>query len=69
MELEMEDAAAGSGRGGGGFYESFVPGGNLNRGSRRNQLRRGYGSPLVLSEVPHELSTAAHYKECKRSPQ
>ena len=25
-------------------------------GSRRNQLRRGHGSPPVLSEVPHELS-------------
>ena len=50
-------------------YESFVPGENLTRGSRRNQLRRGHGSPPVLSEVPHELSTAAHSKECKRSPQ
>ncbi|SUY60323.1 Uncharacterised protein [[Clostridium] symbiosum] len=49
--------------------ESFVPGDNLPRGSRRNQLRRGHGSPPVLSEVPHELSTAAHSKECKRSPQ
>ena len=49
--------------------ESSVPGDNLNRGSRRNQLRRGHGSPPVLSEVPHELSTAAHSKECKRSPQ
>ena len=37
-------------------YESFVPGENLTRGSRRNQLRRGHGSPPVLSEVPHELS-------------
>ena len=36
--------------------ESSVPGGNLTRGSRRNQLRRGHGSPPVLSEVPHELS-------------
>ena len=27
------------------------------------------GSPPVLSEVPHELSTDAHSKECKRSPQ
>ena len=36
--------------------ESSVPGDNLNRGSRRNQLRRGHGSPPVLSEVPHELS-------------
>ena len=36
--------------------ESSVPGENLNRGSRRNQLRRGHGSPPVLSEVPHELS-------------
>ena len=50
-------------------YESFVPGENLTRGSRRNQLRRGHGSPPVLSEVPQELSTAAHSKECKRSPQ
>ena len=39
------------------------------RGSRRNQLRRGHGSPPVLSEVPYELSTDAHSKECKRSPQ
>ena len=37
-------------------YESFVPGENLTRGSRRNQLRRGHGSPPALSEVPHELS-------------
>ena len=29
----------------------------------------GHGSPPVLSEVPHELSTDAHSKECKRSPQ
>ena len=50
-------------------YESFVPGENLTRGSRRNQLRRGHGSPPVLSEVPHEPGTAAHSKECKRSPQ
>ena len=49
--------------------ESSVPGENLDRGSRRNQLRRGHGSPPVLSEVPHELSTDAHSKECKRSPQ
>jgi len=49
--------------------ESSVPGENLPRGSRRNQLRRGHGSPPVLSEVPYELSTAAHSKECKRSPQ
>ena len=48
--------------------ESSVPGENLTRGSRRNQLRRGHGSPPVLSEVPHELSIAAHSKECKRSP-
>ena len=38
------------------FSGSSVPGDNLNRGSRRNQLRRGHGSPPVLSEVPHELS-------------
>ena len=49
--------------------ESSVPGDNLTRGSRRNQLRWGHGSPPVLSEVPHELNTAAHSKECKRSPQ
>ena len=49
--------------------ESSVPGGNLTRGSRRNQLRRGHGSPPVLGEVPHEPRTAAHSKECKRSPQ
>ena len=49
--------------------ESSVPGETLTVGSRRNQLRRGHGSPPVLSEVPHELSTAAHSKECKRSPQ
>ena len=49
--------------------ESSVPGENLNRGSRRNQLRRGHGSPPVLSEVSYELSTDAHSKECKRSPQ
>ena len=36
--------------------ESSVPGDKLIRGSRRNQLRRGHGSPPVLSEVPHELS-------------
>ncbi len=32
-------------------------------------MRRGHGSPPVLSEVLYELSTAAHSKECKRSPQ
>jgi hypothetical protein len=36
--------------------ECSVPGEKLPRGSRRNQLRRGHGSPPVLSEVPHELS-------------
>ena len=49
--------------------ESCVPGETLTGGRRRNQLRRGHGSPPVLSEVPHELSTDAHSKECKRSPQ
>ena len=49
--------------------ESSVPDNSLTWGSRRNQLRRGHGSPPVLSEVPHELSTDAHSKECKRSPQ
>ena len=29
----------------------------------------GRKTPPVLSEVPHELSTDAHSKECKRSPQ
>ena len=37
-------------------YESFVPGENLTRGSRRNQLRRGHGSPPVLSEVFSSLA-------------
>ena len=36
--------------------ESSGPGENLPRGSRRNQLRRGHGSPPVLGEVSHELS-------------
>ena len=36
--------------------ESSVPGENLNRGSRRNQLRRGHGSPPVLSEVFSSLA-------------
>ena len=36
--------------------ESSVPDNSLTWGSRRNQLRRGHGSPPVLSEVPHELS-------------
>ncbi len=36
--------------------ESSVPGGNLTRGSRRNQLRRGHGSPPVLSEVFSSLA-------------
>ena len=49
--------------------ESSVPDNSLTWGSRRNQLRRGHGSPPVLSEVPHEPGTAAHSKECKRSPQ
>ena len=42
---------------------------NLPRGSRRNQCGGGHGGPPVLGEVPHELSTVAHSKECKRSPQ
>ena len=29
----------------------------------------GRKTPPVLSEVPHELSTDAHSKECKRAPQ
>ena len=36
--------------------ESSVPGDNLPRGSRRNQLRRGHGSPPVLSEVFSSLA-------------
>ena len=36
--------------------ESSVPDNSLTWGSRRNQLRRGHGSPPVLSEVPHEPS-------------
>ena len=36
--------------------ESSVPGDNLDRGSRRNQLRRGHGSPPVLSEVFSSLA-------------
>ena len=36
--------------------ESSVPDGNLTRGSRRNQLRRGHGSPPVLSEVFSSLA-------------
>ena len=36
--------------------ESSVPGENLPRGSRRNQLRRGHGSPPVLSEVLSSLA-------------
>ena len=32
-------------------------------------MRRGHGSPPVLGEVLYELSTVAHSKECKRSPQ
>ena len=36
--------------------ESSVPGEKLTRGSRRNQLRRGHGSPPVLSEVLTSLA-------------
>ena len=36
--------------------ESSGPGENLPRGSRRNQLRRGHGSPPVLSEVFSSLA-------------
>ena len=39
-----------------GMAESSVPDNSLTWGSRRNQLRRGHGSPPVLSEVPHEPS-------------
>ena len=48
--------------------ESSVPGENLNRGRRRNQFCRGYGSPSVLNEVSHEFSTAMRFEKCKRSP-
>ena len=37
-------------------HESSVPGEKLTRGSRRNQLRRGHGSPPVLSEVFSSLA-------------
>ena len=36
--------------------ESSVPGDNLDQESRRNQLRRGHGSPPVLSEVFSSLA-------------
>ena len=36
--------------------ECSVPGEKLIRGSRRNQLRRGHGSPPVLSEVFSSLA-------------
>ena len=36
--------------------ESSVPGENLTGGTRRNQLRRGHGSPPVLSEVFSSLA-------------
>ena len=49
-------------------YESSVPGDNLDRGSRRNQLRRGHGSPPVLSEVPHELSTPMRTPKSANGP-
>ena len=48
--------------------ESSVPGENLPRGSRRNQLRRGHGSPPVLSEVPHELSTPMRTPKSANGP-
>ena len=48
--------------------ESSVPGENLTRGSRRNQLRRGHGSPPVLSEVPHELSTPMRTPKSANGP-
>ena len=49
-------------------YESSVPGDNLDRGSRRNQLRRGHGSPPVLSEVLHELSTPMRTPKSANGP-
>ena len=48
--------------------ESYVPGDNLTRGSKRNQLRRGHGSPPVLSEVPHELSTPMRTPKSANGP-
>ena len=48
--------------------ESSVPGENLTRGSRRNQLRRGHGSPPVLSEVLHELSTPMRTPKSANGP-
>ncbi len=48
--------------------ESSVPGKNLPRGSRRNQLRREHGSPPVLSEVPHELSTPMRTPKSANGP-
>ena len=48
--------------------ESSVPGENLTRGSRRNQLRRGHGSPPVLIEVPHELSIPMRTPKSANSP-
>ena len=48
--------------------ESSVPGENLPRGSRRNQLRRGHGSPPVLSEVLHELSTPMRTPKSANGP-
>ena len=48
--------------------ESSVPGENLIWGSRRNQLRRGHGSPPVLSEVPHELSTPMRTPKSANGP-
>ena len=53
---------------GGLVYESLVPPIIFPGGRRRNQFRRGHRSPTVLSEVLHELSTASHSKERKRSP-
>ena len=48
--------------------ESSVPGETLTVGSRRNQLRRGHGSPPVLSEVPHELSTPMRTPKSANGP-
>ena len=49
--------------------EPSVPSENLTGEVGGINCGGGHGSPPVLSEVPHELSTAAHSKECKRSPQ
>ena len=48
--------------------ESSVPDNSLTWGSRRNQLRRGHGSPPVLSEVPHEPSIPMRIPKSANGP-